>query len=350
MTAVPGYPHLRYIGGAAAKPAEQQSSPKLLAGLEAVGRLLGKTIDIFSGSGGPSVRGAGFKGDPHDKAVAVDANIDGRPIGNYPGAVTAIHAQGLRTGATDFTYQGKPDPAHVDLLSAAGTSSTAAGSSTITSPAAFFDAVLKALGAPLTTANRNALKGWAAVEGTKATYNPLATTLDRPGATSFNDHGVRNYTTPEQGVDATAATIRGGYPSILSSLKAGAGFPAVTGGLRADLSKWVSGSSAQSVQGTTYAQLVIQRAHNPGAGPAGFWHDPVIAGAGKAAGAVADAAMAVPNFLASITDTHNILRALQVLGGAVLVLVGLALLTRQVALAADVPVPSPALAAAAAVA
>jgi hypothetical protein len=47
----------------------------------------------------------------------------------------------------------------------------------------------------------------------------------------------------------------------------------------------------------------------------------------------------VPRFLGKITDPHNILRGLQVVAGAVLVLVGVVLLARQVALAADVPTP-----------
>lgn len=114
---VPGYPNLRYIGGAASKPAEQHVSGQLLAGLQSVAqKLKGVIIGIFSGSGGPAVRGAGFAGDPHDLGIAADASIDGVALGAYPGAVAAIHASGLRTGATDFTYQGKPDLAHVDTL------------------------------------------------------------------------------------------------------------------------------------------------------------------------------------------------------------------------------------------
>lgn len=54
---------------------------------------------------------------------------------------------------------------------------------------------------------------------------------------------------------------------------------------------------------------------------------------------VYDAAVAVPKFLGKITDTSNILRALQVIAGGALVGVGLVLLVRQVALAADLPDP-----------
>ncbi len=336
---VPGFPHLRYVGGAAAKPAEQQDDRGFLARLDKVGAALGKTIDIFSGSGGPSVRGGGFAGDPHDRNIAADANIDGQPIGLFPGAVAAIHAQGLRSGATDFLYQGRTDPAHVDavnLTSGTGTSSsTAAAQGT---PSQFFDNVLRALGAPVNVQNRNALIGWAQQEGTTAAYNPLATTQPEPGATDFNSSHVKNYRTPAQGVTATAATIRGGYPSVLSALKSGKGFSAPTGGLLHDLSVWASGGD--SAAGKVYAQRVIQNARAPGTPPAGFWHDPVVSGAAGAASAAADAALAVPRFLEKLTDPAYILRGLQIVAGAVLVIVGVVLLARQVALAADLPDPT----------
>lgn len=58
-----------------------------------------------------------------------------------------------------------------------------------------------------------------------------------------------------------------------------------------------------------------------------------------AASEAVDTALAVPRFLGKLADPHNILRGLQIVAGAVLVLVGLVLLTRQVALAADVPIP-----------
>jgi hypothetical protein len=51
------FPHLRYVGAATA-PAEQQDQPAFLAALDRVGAALGRVIDIFSGSGGPDVRGA----------------------------------------------------------------------------------------------------------------------------------------------------------------------------------------------------------------------------------------------------------------------------------------------------
>lgn len=54
---------------------------------------------------------------------------------------------------------------------------------------------------------------------------------------------------------------------------------------------------------------------------------------------VASGVMSVGDFLGKLTDPSYILRGLQVIAGAVLVLVGIALLVRQVALAADLPDP-----------
>lgn len=49
------------------------------------------------------------------------------------------------------------------------------------------------------------------------------------------------------------------------------------------------------------------------------------------------AAISIGDFLGKLTDPNYILRGLQVIAGAVLVLVGVVLLTRQIALAADLP-------------
>ena len=66
--------------------------------------------------------------------------------------------------------------------------------------------------------------GWQAGENTSAAFNPLATTQEAPGNTCFNyldgRCGVRNYTSREQGLQATVETIANGfYPSILTGLQ-----------------------------------------------------------------------------------------------------------------------------------
>lgn len=57
-------------------------------------------------------------------------------------------------------------------------------------------------------------------------------------------------------------------------------------------------------------------------------------------GGTAGVISSVPDFIRTITNPHNILRGLQVIAGAVLVLVGMVLLIRQVALANDIPAPT----------
>lgn len=56
---------------------------------------------------------------------------------------------------------------------------------------------------------------------------------------------------------------------------------------------------------------------------------------GEVAGGVVDTATAVPRFLSAITNLHNILRGLQIVAGAVLVLAGLYLLAKQIGLASE---------------
>lgn len=58
----------------------------------------------------------------------------------------------------------------------------------------------------------NWISAWTAKEGTRAAYNPLATTYDLPPNTKFNAVGVRNYTNRAQGIEATVRTLRGNHP------------------------------------------------------------------------------------------------------------------------------------------
>jgi hypothetical protein len=64
------------------------------------------------------------------------------------------------------------------------------------------------------------LVGWEAGEGTKAKYNPFATTRPAEGATDFNSSHVKDYVSWEQGVAATVATINNGnYPEVIACLR-----------------------------------------------------------------------------------------------------------------------------------
>jgi peptidoglycan hydrolase CwlO-like protein len=87
-------------------------------------------------------------------------------------------------------------------------------------------ALLKSLGAPVTTPSLAALVAWEMAEGghwnNSAHYNPLNTTWKMPGATSMNSVGVKAYVSWEQGFKATLRTLHNGfYGGILAALRAG---------------------------------------------------------------------------------------------------------------------------------
>jgi len=83
----------------------------------------------------------------------------------------------------------------------------------------FARAVLRELGAPVTHRNLWALVSWMQAEGGFARYNPLNTTQEMPGATDYNWVGVKNYTSFEQGVEATVKTLNYGADRNLYGYK-----------------------------------------------------------------------------------------------------------------------------------
>lgn len=89
-----------------------------------------------------------------------------------------------------------------------------------TSDLEFYKAVLNGIGAPVTDNNLAYLYAWRQSEGGKAAFNPFNTTQKAEGATNYNKVGVKNYTSAEQGINATIKTITNGrYESIINSLK-----------------------------------------------------------------------------------------------------------------------------------
>lgn len=78
------------------------------------------------------------------------------------------------------------------------------------------------LGVPVSGSARRVIAAWIQTEGSEAAFNPHATTLRMPGSTAFNSVGVQNYVDAEQGLEATAKTLRfpgQGYERILRKLK-----------------------------------------------------------------------------------------------------------------------------------
>lgn len=86
----------------------------------------------------------------------------------------------------------------------------------------YFAGILRGVGAPITPANLTALNAWHQAEGGSASNNPFNTTQPYGGATPYNSAGVRNYPTPDAGIQATVRTLQNGrYGNILSALKEG---------------------------------------------------------------------------------------------------------------------------------
>lgn len=86
----------------------------------------------------------------------------------------------------------------------------------------FATALLASLGARNTPENVRFVNAWIRAEGTRAAYNPLATTQGAPGASSFNSVGVRNYPNFQTGLDATVKTLNNGYYGpIVTGLRSG---------------------------------------------------------------------------------------------------------------------------------
>jgi hypothetical protein len=97
-------------------------------------------------------------------------------------------------------------------------------SNTTTTDDDFYKSVLKCLGAEPTKSNMLFMYAWRQAEGGKAKNNPFNTTFKMPGATSYNSVGVKNYETPEKGIEATCKTLKNGrdkygYDKIIDGLK-----------------------------------------------------------------------------------------------------------------------------------
>ena len=114
---------------------------------------------------------------------------------------------------------------------AAGVGSASGGDSSSLKPMSaeeidsFYNRVITGIGVPNTPANKAFLAAWATQEGTRALYNPLATTWKKTGATAFNCNPnaagvcnpVRNYTDANQGSAATVSTLNQQYFNAITT-------------------------------------------------------------------------------------------------------------------------------------
>jgi len=80
-------------------------------------------------------------------------------------------------------------------------------------------AVIRALGGKVTPEKLRFFSAWAQAEGTKAQYNPFATTRKGfQGETQFNSVGVKNYPDLKTGIKATVDTLKLSYYTSIVDL------------------------------------------------------------------------------------------------------------------------------------
>jgi hypothetical protein len=82
--------------------------------------------------------------------------------------------------------------------------------------------LLALLACPGSLQNTLALIAQIQAEGGSAAFNPLNTTLNAPGATDYNYVHVKNYISYQQGLSATAATLKqANMKPLMDALKKG---------------------------------------------------------------------------------------------------------------------------------
>ncbi len=89
----------------------------------------------------------------------------------------------------------------------------------------------------------NLVAAWTQVENTDAAFNPLATTLAHGNYSKFNYANVKNYSTRQEGIDASVITLRGefyGYKGLREGLLSNNGEQAINSG---GFDTWGSGSA-----------------------------------------------------------------------------------------------------------
>src|SRR4051812_43335864 len=130
---------------------------------------------------------------------------------------------GVATSSSATDFQSVLDGVQsLNESSATGATSTAPAGAAGTSREQWAQDFLTRLGMPLTSENVRLMVAWQQAEGTKAQYNPLATTQSMPGATRFNSVGVKNFASYEDGLTANVKAITNGrYENILAALRRG---------------------------------------------------------------------------------------------------------------------------------
>jgi hypothetical protein len=105
-------------------------------------------------------------------------------------------------------------------------------------------ALLKAIGAPVTQANLQSLANWESKEEPTNDWahwnNPLNTTVG--AGTPVNSAGVKQFSTLQEGLGATAATLeQGNFQALRMALISGQGLSSGISGVSQELSTWSGG-------------------------------------------------------------------------------------------------------------
>lgn len=116
--------------------------------------------------------------------------------------------------------------------------------------------LLEMMGAKATPEKMRFFDAWARAEGTRAAFNPFATTRrGYAGETDFNSVGVKNYADVRTGLQATYDTLLNGYyDPIVALLKSDTATAAQLGKAVAN-SPWGTGTGVLRVLGATDASL-----------------------------------------------------------------------------------------------
>jgi hypothetical protein len=204
----------------------------MVAGVEGMGAVHARIADI-------QARIQSVSGTPAGGIAGASATAPATEAGSFSDLLASAQAStgagGLLSSASVYSAGGTPAsiPASGDMRSTAARRQ-------------FATDLLAQLGMPQTSENVRAVMAWQEAEGTRAAFNPLATTQRSDGASDFNSVGVKNYTSYSQGLAATVTTLRNGrYDEILAALRSGTSADAVAAAVAR--SPWGTGAGVARV-------------------------------------------------------------------------------------------------------
>ena len=121
-------------------------------------------------------------------------------------------------------------------------------SSSVKTDEDFYKKLLQELGAPTSDENLKFLYAWRQSEGKAGKYNPFNTTQSMPDSTNFNSVGVKNYSSMDDGLNATIKTLNNGrYNCIVNGLKNSIGAKKITQDCSNELKTWGTGDLVAKV-------------------------------------------------------------------------------------------------------